>query len=296
MRIILLSIIILLGCKTETTKQNSTNVQIAQQFEQQLEEKKQQTKKIKLINEQETTLSARINPPEGYIRKKHNNMIVSYLRNVKLKNHSAKVHLYDGRKKANEVHEAVVDIDVGKKDLQQCADAVMRLWAENLYEQKLFDQIHFNFTNGFKCDYAKWREGYRVKVVGNKTTWQKTADRNTSYESFRDYLELVFMYAGTLSLSKELKPITINEIQPGDVFIWGGSPGHAVMVGDVCEHIETGEKLFLLLQSYMPAQDIHVLKNQNHPEISPWYKTNFGEKLYTPEWTFGKNALMRFEQ
>ncbi len=50
----------------------------------------------------------------------------------------------------------------------------------------------------------------------------------------------------------------------------------------------------MIAQSYMPAQDIHVLKNLNNPEISPWYDSNFGDKLYTPEWTFDKSQLMRF--
>jgi len=289
MRIIILLIFTVFGCKMDTVK-NEVKVN-------QLVAQKKAIKPIELINKEGVTLSERVNVPLGFERKSHsNNLIYKYLRNLTLKPYAAKVHYYDGRVKANNVYEAVVDVDVGKKDLQQCADAVMRLWAENLYEQELFNQIHFNFTNGFKCEYEKWREGYRVKVEGNKTTWVKRADRNTSYESFRDYLELVFMYAGTLSLSKELKRIPLSDIQPGDVFIWGGSPGHAVMVGDVCQHKETGEKLFLLLQSYMPAQDIHILKNEKNRALSPWYKTDFGDRLNTPEWSFDKNALMRFEK
>ena len=48
--------------------------------------------------------------------------------------------------------------------------------------------------------------------------------------------------------SKEL-----SEMQIGDVFIRGGSPGHCVIVVDMAVHQETGEKLFMLAQSYMPA-------------------------------------------
>ncbi|HOP99614.1 MAG TPA: DUF4846 domain-containing protein [Acetivibrio clariflavus] len=50
----------------------------------------------------------------------------------------------------------------------------------------------------------------------------------------------------------------------------------------------------MIAQSYMPAQDIHVLKNFNGTEISPWYSLNFGDVLNTPEWTFYKDQLMRF--
>ena len=57
----------------------------------------------------------------------------------------------------------------------------------------------------------------------------------------------------------------------GDVFIIGGSPGHAVIVVDMAVNPETHEKVFLLAQSYMPAQQIQLLKNNNDPDLSPWY-------------------------
>ena len=43
-------------------------------------------------------------------------------------------------------------------------------------------------------------------------------------------MQWIFMYAGTLSLSKEMQPISINNMQIGDVFIQGGSPGHAMII------------------------------------------------------------------
>ena len=72
---------------------------------------------------------------------------------------------------------------------------------------------------------------------------------------------------------------------PGDIFIQGGFPGHAVLVLDVATNAQD-EKIFLIGQSYMPAQDFHILKNLENENLSPWYKINDGEKLYTPEWTF----------
>jgi hypothetical protein len=185
-----------------------------------------------------------------------------------------------------------LDIDVGDKDLQQCADAVMRLRAEYLYANKLYDKIHFDFTNGKKAEYIKYAEGYRFNLKTN--TWNKTADKDYSYKTFRNYMELVFNYAGSLSLSRELKAVeNINDITPGDVFIKGGSPGHAVMVMDVAIDPKTKQKIFMIAQSYMPAQNIHVLKSNT--ESSPWYSADFGSVLKTPEWTFYKEQLMRFE-
>ena len=107
-------------------------------------------------------------------------------------------------------------------------------------------------------------------------------------------MDIIFAYAGTLSLEKELIPVHISEIQIGDVFIQGGSPGHAVIIVDLAEDIN-GNKIFLLAQSYMPAQDIHVLKNPENREISPWYSVNFEADLKTPEWTFKKSDLKRFK-
>ncbi|MFM7021786.1 MAG: DUF4846 domain-containing protein [Flavobacteriales bacterium] len=231
--------------------------------------------------------------PEGFERTKGDSFAL-FLRSFPLKENGEKVYLYDGREKGNQgVAAAVLDIDVGKKDLQQCADAVMRLRAEYLYQRQLYDKIHFNFTNGFNAEYSKWRQGYRIKVKGNSTSWYKAGEADNSVTSFKKYLEMVFSYAGTLSLSKELKPVALSDIRPGDVFIYGGSPGHAVIVMDVAQNKE-GQKIFIIAQSYMPAQSIHVLVNNNDSSLSPWYNLNASDKLYSPEWTFEKSDLKRF--
>lgn len=205
------------------------------------------------------------------------------------------MHYYSGEEKSNKVAAAVLNFDVGNKDLQQCADAVIRLRAEYLYKTKQYELLHFNFTSGFKADYSKWRSGYRISVKGNNVSWVKTTKESESYKSFRDYLDVVFTYAGTASLTKELKQITLSQMQIGDVFIKGGSPGHAVIVVDMAVNPKTNKKLFMVAQSYMPAQDIHVLINQNKSVISPWYDlVESAEDVETPEWTFDKNQLKRF--
>lgn len=245
-----------------------------------------------------STISTRFIVPDGYKRiTPEKKSFAEYLQNLKLKPEGTIVKTYDGRvKEPRDVYVAVVDIDVGDKDLQQCADAVMRLRAEYLYSQNRFDEIHFNFTNGFKAEYSKWREGYRISIKGNATSYIKKFGESTSYEDFREYLNLVFTYAGTLSLSKELKSVELEEIKIGDIFIKGGSPGHAVIVVDMAKNEKTGEKIFLLAQSYMPAQDIQILKNPMNTELSPWYSTNFGETLNTPEWDFKIDQLKSFDK
>lgn len=249
-----------------------------------------------LTNPKGNTIKERFGTPQHFERDKiANQTFAYYLRNLTLKPNKSKVLYYNGQEKEAQVHEAVVQIDVGKKDLQQCADAVMRLRAEYLFKQKRYADIHFNFTNGFNATYLKWANGYRIKVNGNQCSWTKSADSSYSYETFRKYLDIVFTYAGTLSLSKELTPRAWKQMQIGDVFIYGGSPGHAVIVVDMCHEPKSGKKLFMLAQSYMPAQDIHVLKNENNPAISPWYELNENIDIQTPEWPFTQNQLKHFK-
>jgi hypothetical protein len=110
-------------------------------------------------------------------------------------------------------------------------------------------------------------------------------------------LRNVFTYAGSQSLSRELAAVKEPaQMAIGDVFIRGGSPGHAVLVVDMAEKPATGEKVFLLAQSYMPAQDIHVLKNPRGAPLSPWYPVRFGDTLRTPEWEFKSTELKRFKR
>ena len=201
-------------------------------------------------------IESRFKPPTGYSRKTESETTFDYyLRHLPLKPPGTKVKYYDGRIKQKDVYEAVVNMDIGKKDLQQCADAVMRLRGEYLFAQKKYKEIEFNLTNGFKLDYNKWASGNRVRVNGNITSWYKASEASNTYGDFRKYMDFVFIYGGTLSLSKSLKTINLTEIAIGDVFIQGGSPGHAVIVVDIAEN-QNGQKAFMLAQSYMPAQDI----------------------------------------
>lgn len=244
----------------------------------------------------ENTIQQRFQLPQGFVREEESKTSFDYfLRNLPLKPLGSNVLYFDGTTKTNRnVYEAVVDLPIGKQDLHQCADAVMRLRADYFYSQKQYDKIHFNFTNGFRADFSKWAAGYRIAIKGNKTSWIKTAKPSDSYETYWKYLEKVFMYAGTASLEKELKPINALDIKIGDVFIKGGFPGHAVIVVDMAVNPKNNQKIMLLAQSYMPAQEIQILKNPNNSSLSPWYAVDFGTSLQTPEWTFSSSQLKRF--
>lgn len=239
-------------------------------------------------NAEGNTVETRFEVPEGYTRKTYaNGTFGNYLQQLPLKPAGTLTKRYNGETKPNKVAAAVVDISVGNSDLQQCADAIMRLRAEWLFAERRFDDIAFDLTNGFNMKYSEWKKGKRLNSACNG--WTSGGAASESHEDFLNYMKKIFTYAGTLSLSKELQAKNVATIEAGDVFIKGGSPGHAVIVVDVAEGSEG--KLFMLAQSYMPAQDIEILKNPNNPGMSPWFKASEMGILETPEWDFDWSQL-----
>lgn len=248
----------------------------------------------KFLDPDSNTIYTRINCPIGFERvTAGENTFANYLRNLPLKPFDEDVKLYDGTNKNRLCHVGVIEMEAGETDLQQCADSGIRLYAEYLYHSKQYDKIHFNFTNGQNCEYIKYAEGWRMDVDGNKTAWYKATKEDYSYKNFRNYLDLVFMYAGSYSLSKELIFVKKENIQPGDLFVHPGFPGHVEIVMDVCKNAESGEILFLLAQGFTPAQEIEVLENEVSEKRSPWYSIE-ETSVESPQFTFFYTELMRF--
>ena len=247
----------------------------------------------KLINEDGMTLESRISVPSGYQRTEvEEDSLGDFLHQYPMKAYGSKVHLFDGSEKYNQsAHISVFDLPIENYDLQQCADSVIRMYAEYFWNTKQYERIAFHYTSGFLAEYPKWREGNRIKVDGNTVTWVKSAEYDDSYECFVEYLKNVFSYAGTLSMyCEEAVEIPLGEAKAGDVFLYGGSPGHVVMIVDVCEN-EDGEKAFLLAQGYMPAQEFHLLVNENHLEDPWYYESEISYPFSTPEYTFQEGSL-----
>jgi Domain of unknown function (4846) len=209
-----------------------------------------------------------IETPDGYTRTPvAKNSFAEWLRTVQLKK-DKRVFLYNGSLKPNQSAQfAVVDIPVGNKDLQQCADAVMRLRAEYLYLNK--KPMAFMDYNG------RWYN------------WNGEGNRNM----FDNYLQNVFGWCGSASLEKQLNPVVdFSTIKAGDVLVRGGFPGHAITVVDIATNNKE-QKVYLLAQGYQPAQDIHVLNNLMDASLSPWYAVESANLIITPEWRFNKENL-----
>ncbi len=212
--------------------------------------------------------------PIGFTRFKNaDSSFSAYLKSLKILENDS-VFLYNGQPKINQTAQfAVLNISVGKKDLQQCADAVMRLRAEYLFEQKKYEAIQF---------------------IDNELVVYAFTQPFT-HQHLLLYLDKVFAMCGSASLSIQLKEKTdLQSIEPGDVFIKGGFPGHACIVLDVAKN-EKNEKIFMLAQSYMPAQQIHILKNFANDDENPWYAVNeINQFLKTPEYTFTNKQLKQW--
>lgn len=208
----------------------------------------------------ELTIGKRIHSPEGFKRLEvREGSFAKWLRGLPLQPDGSPVLYHDGRVRRNSSHVGVVRLDVLDRN-QECADAIIRLRSEYLWSLGRADEICFNFSNGDPCCWKRWRMGWRPRVEGNRVSWIQTEDNDDSREVFIEYLKKVFKYAGTASLSNELASVSPDQLQIGDVIIWGGFPGHAVLVLDMVKNA-MGEKMMLLGQSYMPAQEFHILKN-----------------------------------
>ena len=263
-----------------------------------------------------------VNEDTNYVRP-YNTDYAQWLLNRKLFPFDHKVRYYNGEEKQNSNgRNNIISVGVLKydlvgtfsknkerpADLQQCADACIRLWAEYLWEHKMYDKIHFKNAPGFVFSYKKWAEGYRVHFDKNwKASWSKDAGVDYSYTTFRKYLSLVFTYCGTATLAKEMMPVKSTDIQPGDILIWGGSPGHAVTVMDVLRNKQTGKLKVMFSQSYMPAQEIEILANNEDNYrwtekytkgmwVSPWFEIDEEKSpvINTPQWTFDLSDGAKF--
>jgi hypothetical protein len=243
------------------------------------------------------SIETRFAAPAGYERTEENeDSFASFVRSYPLKKEGSKVKLYNGELKANQdAHIAVFKLPIENEDLQQCADSVIRIYAEYFWKTKQYDRISFRLADGFQAVYTKWREGYRIQPGTTGTTWVNSgAAYDDSYANFKKYIRMVFAYAGTVSMKQESQKTTLKKLQVGDIFIQSGSPGHVVMVADICENAE-GKKAFLLAQGYMPAQQFQLLKNPAH-EDDPWYyEDEVTYPFQTPEYTFEKGSLRHLE-
>ena len=239
------------------------------------------------------TIETKYNPPNGYERA-YNDDYSKFLREFPLKKNNI-VKYYDGEEKYNDnIWDAVFDYDIGKQDLHQCADAVLYMRGSYLYTNGLKDKLHYTFLSGYKANYLDFITHYYV-VNGSKVS---LALRNNTLtdnpETFNKWIEKIWMWSNTESIDKyDSFSVDIKDIRPGDFFIKSnqGSYGHAINVVDVVVNKTNNNKMFILSQSYMPAQETHILINPETGGV--WYALDEFKDIVTPEWSFTVTQLKR---
>ncbi len=247
----------------------------------------------------EFTIKQRISPPEGYYwQDEVEGSFADYLTQQVLAPEGFPVR--DFRKnliKRQDLHVAVFETEVGAKDLQQCADAWIRLYADYLWEKKRFDDIVFQLTSEQPFSWNDFKNGVRTVEDGERVQFLKTGKFDYSYDNFRNYLDVIFQYSGTKSLDKESVSVKSNaDIRVGDYLLKPGSPGHLTMIVGVAKN-KNGKKIYLLAESFMPAQDIHIIKNPKNKLLSPWYELDTKAlQIVTAKYRFGPNSIKRLYQ
>ena len=228
-------------------------------------------------------LADRFAPPPGFHRVAVTaGSFAAWLRGLPLRDRGTPVRSFRG----DEIHAgddrrvaAVIDLDVGTRDLQQCADSIMRLDAEWRYSTGHGEQIRYPIGHGSTLAFTRWAAGDRPRIGDrDQVTWVHRTKADDSHTALRSYLDVVFAWAGTESLADSLRSVARTDLRAGDFFVLGGHPGHAVLVLDLAVDSQ-GHRRALLGQGYMPAQDFHVVAHDG----DPWFVLD-DEVIETPFW------------
>ena len=88
-----------------------------------------------IINKEGMTIKDRYSTPIDFERiEVEKSSFGEFMRNQKLKPYGEKVLYFDGREKnKSNVYDSVFEVEIGNRDLHQCADAIMLLRSEYLY-------------------------------------------------------------------------------------------------------------------------------------------------------------------
>ena len=231
-------------------------------------------------------LSGRFPPPAGFIRvSAASRSYAAWLRHLPLLPKGTPVRDYQGNRltSSTAAAAAVIDLDVGRRDLQQCMDMVMRLRGEYLWWRGRPDQTKFRYAGRRYFGWSQWRRGIRPKRQGRRTVYVPQRRADASRVNFRRYLTFMFMMTGTMHNVYEPR-VAFKDLAAGDFFVQPpprpGYLGHAVVVLDVARN-QAGDVRALLGEGYTPAQDLHVLKA---PTGGVWFTLKPGHGVQTPLW------------
>jgi hypothetical protein len=243
-------------------------------------------------------LARRFPPPPGFRRVElATDGFGAFLRNLPLAPKGTPLVDFAGRRLRDDGFDphvaAIVAIDVGDHDLQQCADSIVRMHAE--WRWSVGDRaVSYRAGNGTALSYARYREGFRAQADGAALRLVQTAKPALDqHGTYRAWLDEVFAWVNTGALARDAQRVAFESIAPGDFMVMPGAPfGHAVLVLDVARD-DAGRTALLLGQGFMPAQRFQVLGPLTG---EAWFVVDARSRVIeTPFWRpFPFDSLRRF--
>ena len=184
----------------------------------------------------------------------------AFIREFPLQGRGSHMKYYDGSLAYGQcLAYAVLDLPM-VSNMEQCADAVMRMRAEYFWRDGQYGRIHFHSVGGKDMRYGGG------------------ADR----VAFEQYLRRVYGNANTASLRRHMVEKDFCDVAPGDVLVYeapsAATYGHAVLIADVAVDPGTGKKALMIAESSTPALTMHVVRNLLHPLKSPWVIVDDSDK------------------
>jgi len=206
---------------------------------------------------------ADIPAPEGYIIDQFpENSFSRFIQSLPLKDGPV-ISDYTGKRVINPIYRVMAVVDLPllfNSDLEQCADFSMRIWADFHLKTGRMDSLYlFNYD-------------------GKKQYFNK------EHDTYRTFLKRAFSVSNSHSLKMGCRKIEPARLKPGDLIVQNddGGIGHVSMIMNSARR-STGEVLYLVGFSFMPAQEFHI-ENAMKYGTSGW----FGAEGYV---TFLKNHL-----
>lgn len=245
------------------------------------------------------TLEARFPTPPGYVRVAVTpGSFAEWLRGLPLAAAGTPVlsHAGDTIFTGDDAYVAgVVAIDVGAGDLQQSADAVIRLHGEWLWATDQLNAITYKSASKLDLPFSRWAKGQRLLAAGPNVGWVvKGKPKDPNYNDFRQYIDAVMLWSNNVSLAlRSTRVEDPAQLRAGDFFLQSRGKGHAILVLDVAQK-PTGERVALLGQSLQsPAQSIHVMRLG---PATAWFSLRPPNPVLTPRADeFAWTDLMRLE-
>jgi hypothetical protein len=221
----------------------------------------------------DASLEQRFPTPPGYKRVKvEAGSFAEWLRGLPMAPEGTPAKSYDGKETLaadDDYLAGVVAIDTGNPDLQQSSDVIIRLHAEYLWSRGEKDKISYLSATKLSMPFSRWEKGQRLIPQGPNVFWVvKGKPSEVDHPEFRKYLDAVFNWANSTSLSPRSAPVPDpKDLLAGDFFLQTSEPNHVAVILDVAEK-PSGERVALLGQARNPAESIHVMRPG---KATPWF-------------------------